>query len=700
MDTGTHIAGTIAEGTPSNVKIYPVKASDSGEISNLYIIMAINYIVLNDKANVINMSFGSYEYDSAMYSSIKFATANNIICVAAAGNDNKADPSYPAAFDNTISIAACDSSLKRASFSNYNPTVTFTAPGVDIRSINGTSSGTSMATPHAAAAIAILKSYNINYTLEDIICILRKYAIDLGEVGKDDYFGYGFISFKTVSYCTCNCIDCDKIYCFNCECENCIFNHNVSTVKKIEIDSPFLVEDNLLEYNYGSLTNLSNLQLKIYYNDDKYIKRYLLELDGCEITGYNPYCYTEQTVTVKYGGKQTSFTIEQEEINSGWEYTAIDSEHIKLTAYKPTTYHKGKDLEKIYVPENIDGLTVTALGSSLFADTTLKSIILPDSLNEIGDYAFSNCTNLASITIPENVTKIGTYAFQSCTKIQNIFISENIVDIGNYAFYKCINIENFVVAENNTYYDSRDNSNSLINSTTNTLLFGTKNTIIPHSISSLGEYAFAYNTYLTSLIIPNNITEIKDYAFYNCNNIEELIGLKNVVSIGNNSFNGISNLTLAIFDDTYSKTYADTKALTYAYLDFLIPIETTYTAFDTVNTENLVVSLIKDNSTIEAINSGFTITYPNNNTSFRYGDTSFNISFTSQILGNFEEAITVTINNPPKTSVTPNITVTQKTYDGELTLDATTISISNLQTTDYTIESATTVSANVRKHNS
>ena len=183
---GTHIAGTIAEGTPSNVKILPIKVSTDGNMYNTDIIEAINYIVYNNKADVINMSFGSYYRSESIYQAINAANQKNIICVAAAGNDNTSSKHYPSAYDNTMSIAACDSNLKKASFSNFGSTITFTAPGVDILSINGTMSGTSMATPHAVSATAILKSYNDNYTLEDTIDILKEYAIDLGNVGRDN----------------------------------------------------------------------------------------------------------------------------------------------------------------------------------------------------------------------------------------------------------------------------------------------------------------------------------------------------------------------------------------------------------------------------------------------------------------------------------------------------------------------------------
>ena len=168
---GTHVAGTIAEGTPSNVTIFPIRASsenDPHEFTSVNIITAINYVVYNKKAQVINMSFGGYMKSNSEYVAIESANRNNIICVAASGNDSSSNTHYPSGFDNTISISSVDKDLNLSGFSNYGDTITFCAPGTDILSVNGKMSGTSMATPHAVCAIAILKSYNPDYSMNEL----------------------------------------------------------------------------------------------------------------------------------------------------------------------------------------------------------------------------------------------------------------------------------------------------------------------------------------------------------------------------------------------------------------------------------------------------------------------------------------------------------------------------------------------------
>ncbi len=260
---GTHVAGTIAEGTPDNVKILPVKIQtvrDLGTdnpkpitIRNSDFVAAINYIVYNHKAQVINMSISGV-YSEAVEQAIEAARQENIIVVAAAGNENTSSPRYPAAFDSTISVSGIDSNRERFINSNYGETITFTAPAVDIKSILGnnsfivwqnenfsefdgdddheTTSGTSMATPHVASAVAILKSYNKDLTLENVIDLLKKTTIDLGDEGWDQYFGYGLISFENVEFC--DGVDCDEFGVFKKDSSNkTVINPEITVGNKI-----------------------------------------------------------------------------------------------------------------------------------------------------------------------------------------------------------------------------------------------------------------------------------------------------------------------------------------------------------------------------------------------------------------------------------------------------------------------------------
>jgi thermitase len=118
--------------------------------------------------------------------------------VAASGNDNTERPGYPAAYPEVFAVAATTSKKERADFSNYGDYIDVAAPGDSIASTYPGSqyaalSGTSMASPHVAALAGLIRSVNPELSADEVMEIMRKSAIDLGDKGRDIYFGYGEI---------------------------------------------------------------------------------------------------------------------------------------------------------------------------------------------------------------------------------------------------------------------------------------------------------------------------------------------------------------------------------------------------------------------------------------------------------------------------------------------------------------------------
>ena len=217
---GTMVAGIIAESTSNNVKIVPVKIlGNDGKGNYSSALQAASAIA--SKVDVLNVSLGADESKitaeaKAIGESILkpiYEAGKTVVC--AAGNDGAESVYYPASSQYTIAVSAVDSQNQIASFSNYGNSIDFTAPGKGLilpyytgdnlynssfsedSAEYSKNSGTSFASPFIAADFAMLKSENPKYSITDMKNILIENCEDLGDSGKDKYYGYGNVNFDT-----------------------------------------------------------------------------------------------------------------------------------------------------------------------------------------------------------------------------------------------------------------------------------------------------------------------------------------------------------------------------------------------------------------------------------------------------------------------------------------------------------------------
>lgn len=211
---GTHVAGIIGAthntigtaGVASGANLFAVKvlnSTGSGYLSD--ILLGIDWAVQN-KMDIINLSLGLDQPSTALEASVNNAYQKGIIVVAASGNSgssaNVDTVAYPAKYESVIAVGATDQANKIAPFSSTGNAVEVTAPGANILSTylnnsTSTSSGTSMAAPHVSGILALIKEANPTASVEEIRKILQSNVIDLGNPGRDRFFGFGLVQAST-----------------------------------------------------------------------------------------------------------------------------------------------------------------------------------------------------------------------------------------------------------------------------------------------------------------------------------------------------------------------------------------------------------------------------------------------------------------------------------------------------------------------
>ena len=227
---------------------------------------------------------------------------------------------------------------------------------------------------------------------------------------------------------------------------------------------------------------------------------------------------------------------------SGLKYNIISSTDVEVVA--GTEKYTGD----IVIPSQttIDGKTynVTKISDYAFHQcSSLTRVSIPNSVTVIGNFAFYGCTSLTNVSIPNSVTNIGEYAFRDCIGLTSIEIPNSVTSISDSAFSGCRGLTSIIVESGNTVYDSRDNCNAIIKTSTNTLITGCKNTVIPNSVTSIGSWAFSGCSSLTSITIPNSVTSIGYAAFYYCSGLTSVTIPNSVTGIGDSAFSGCSGLT-------------------------------------------------------------------------------------------------------------------------------------------------------------
>ena len=286
-----------------------------------------------------------------------------------------------------------------------------------------------------------------------------------------------------------------------------------------------------------------------------------------------------------------------------------------------------KDGRKLLkAPQKLDGTYSIRKGTKIICDEafrwrkiigcrSLKSLVIPDSVTNIGDYAFSGCRSLSSVVIPDSVTSIGDYAFWNCRSLTDIVIPDSVTSIGESAFKNCISLKSFEIPSSvsSIGFGAFDGCESLTNIVIpdsvvnlkgnpfcrwdgelkclspyfiyyNKVLFDkdkskiiafrdkdTTSYVIPDYVTSIGNGAFGGCESLTSIVVPECVTSIGDYAFVGCESLTDIVLSDRITSIGGSAFSGCKSLKSLVIPDSVTsigdKAFWDCRSLT----DIVIP---------------------------------------------------------------------------------------------------------------------------------
>ena len=566
---GTAVTGVIAApwdnggivGLAPNVEIITIKAEcnqDGSFVRTSDLVFGLYYAIERD-VDLVNMSFGGYGPNPYADAAL-LAVDSDIVLVAAAGNDSTAALSYPAADPNVIGVGAlADGSFELARYSNFGENTDIVAPGTVYTTAVGGGyryiNGTSFASPVTVGVLALQLSYDRNYRglwyqeYSNIQELLHASSNDLGDLGRDWYFGYGAL---------------DATDLILSERKEITFNY---LTDEIDNTTQVFIKDKPLqdipepERNYAVFDG--------WYYDIYCTEEYNLYADSWsnDLTMYCNWANEDDSVP--------------------YTYVELDDGTIEIRSYTGKRRY-------ITVPEYIDGKVVSSIGVEAFLNQSrLRLVNLPKQLKYIRSNSFANCTNLTSINIPDSVISIDSGAFQNNVRLYNVNFGgdSKLEAIGQLAFKNCSNLSRIdlpvgvkTITGNcflgcTSLKQVNADRNSKVLTSTNGVLFNKARTnlivypagktdefyTVPSTVTVLGESSFAFSR-IKEVDLKN--VEVIDSGAFQYSNIRKIDITDKVYALGEAVFY-YSNIT----DITLGHGLTSIPKETFAYTSLLRKIE-------------------------------------------------------------------------------------------------------------------------------
>ncbi len=252
-------------------------------------------------------------------------------------------------------------------------------------------------------------------------------------------------------------------------------------------------------------------------------------------------------------------TVAAQSVSGKYEYDILDDGTAEITGYT------GSDTNLV-IPSKIGGVNVTKIGNSAFYCCSLVSVTIPDSVTEIGSWAFGACTSLVSVNIPDSVTEIGYGAFQDCTNLKRFNVDKNNTAYSsqNGVLFNMdkTTLLQYPAGKTDKAYDI-SNSVTKIGERAFYECTSLKNVTIPYGVTEIGYGVFFGCTSLESVTIPNSVTEIGDWTFSWCRSLESVTIPDSVTEIGDYAFFNCTSLTIYGYSSSAAEKYANENGITF-----------------------------------------------------------------------------------------------------------------------------------------
>ena len=227
-------------------------------------------------------------------------------------------------------------------------------------------------------------------------------------------------------------------------------------------------------------------------------------------------------------------------------------------------------------PEEITTLNVrddtVGICDDCFSESYLQTVTMPNTVKYLGDSAFYRSGDLTNVTLSNSLISLKQRTFAT-TKLSSITIPSSVVEIDESSFNNCSLLSSIKIDDSNPIYDSRNNCNAIIETSSNTLLRGCNTTIIPNTVTSIGNNAFE-GSGITLITIPDSVTSIGAYAFRNCRNLATVTIGNGITIIEGRTFYDCSTLTTVTCYATMPPSLNDEN--------FMVQNDTLYVPLDSV----------------------------------------------------------------------------------------------------------------------